>query len=494
MRFFWGVMESVKLRSVWVLCVVSLLSVVSACKDCPDCEQCPAVNEYAEINDWILENMEVYYFWNEQIPGNTDKTLEPSAYFESLLSKEDRFSWIQDNSTELVNSLAGVNTEAGYEFYIFRISGADDFDWIGCVTYIKPGSPAESENIQRGDFFLKINGILMQDSNVFDLLAQISQPHTITKAFFSENTIYERETISFRVVEYKENPIFLDTIYTVNNKKIGYFVYNFFAQDNGDGSLSYEKELNNLFGKFKTNAADELIVDLRYNGGGTVSTSIALASMISNCNSTQLFGTETYNPYLHGVYQQWYGKDYNKIYFVNSLERYSNGQVVERIPINQLGLKRVYLIVSDFTASASELIINGLKPYMEVILVGETTVGKNVGSYSIYEDDPVKQKKNSWGMQPIVLKYENSLGFSDYVNGFTPDIKLHELDDNFVLKPLGETDELLLSTTIKYIFGETSAKRKSATPTYEIVGSSADRNPARQNMYIKLPSLPSEKR
>ena len=445
-----------------------------------------------KINAWILENMEVYYLWNDQIPGRSNKSLYPAEYFESLLYKEDHFSWIQDNFTELMNSLSGVNIEAGYDFNLYLLS-KNSTDVMGCITYIKPGTPAEAANLKRGDYFLTINGTQITTSNFSSLIAKTAEPHSLGLAAFSGNSITGTTNVPLSVIEYKENPVFLDTIYHIQDKKIGYFVYNFFARDNDQQGISYEKELNNLFGKYQSEGIDELIVDLRYNSGGTVVTAIALASMISNRSAKDVFGYEEYNSVLDSYYANRYGKDYNVSYFLDHIERYDdNEKVVEQVPVNKLsGLERVFMIVSERSASASELVINSLIPYMgndHVVLVGKATRGKNVGSYTIYETDPEKQKDNNWGMQPIVLKMSNSAHFSDYTSGFEPDIEIHESEE-LELKPLGDIDELLLSTTINRIFGVSSlSKRATARKSPDIAGSSIDRTPARKNMYVTSPN------
>jgi len=452
------------------------------------CKKDNTPNPYQEVNDWILDNMKLVYLWNTHIPSKTNKTQKPDVYFESLKYKDDRYSFIHDNFMELIGSLTGINIEAGYEFDLASIKNSSDI--FGYITYIKPGTPAESAGLKRGDFFLEINNTQMTVSNYRTLLQEMSKPHTLRLAKIEENKIYPTNNVSIpAVIPYKENPILLDTIYNIKDKKIGYFVYNFFARDSEDLGIAYEKELNNLFGNFISKGIDELIVDLRYNMGGTVISALALASMISNRSSTDIFGYEEYNSILNLYFASMYGADHNIMYFLDHIERINkNDIIVEQVPINKLSeLNRVYIIVSGQSASASELLINGLRPYMgndNVVLIGETTVGKNVGSTIIYEDDPVKQKKNTWGMLPIIVKLSNSQHFSDYANGFKPNVEIHEFE--LEMKPLGDTDELLLSTTLDIIFGTYTPQSKNVRTRVEIINSSRDRIPARQNMYIDL--------
>jgi len=126
--------------------------------------------------------------------------------------------------------------------------------------------------------------------------------------------------------------------------------------------------------------------------------------------------------------------------------------------LNNLNLERLIVLTGEYTASASEQLINGLRAYMPVILIGKTTYGKNVSSLSIYEEnDP----KNRWGIQPIVAKVFNSLGESDYTAGFAPDIELTELSV-YDQSALGDTSELLLNAAISLIFDRNTAALRSA--------------------------------
>ncbi|MDR2040121.1 MAG: hypothetical protein LBQ60_19530 [Bacteroidales bacterium] len=435
--------------------------------------------ENIRINNWVRSNMDLYYLWNTQMP-NADKNLYPSDYFEKLRFSEDRFSLIHDNFEDIMNSLSGVNTESGYDYNLVLLN---DVDIIGYVTYIKPNSPAESSgSLKRGDFFMRINGKSMTIDNYEDLLSETAFRHSLGKVNISGNTITEGETIQLDVTEYKENPILLDTIYQINGRKIGYFVYNFFARDNVDSGIAFEKELNDLFGKFKSEGINDLIIDLRYNGGGAVVTSIALASMVSKCTTNDVFSIDQYNDDLHAYYQNYYGTGYNITRFIDRIEKYEGDFLTEVVPINQLGLDRLHVIVSRRTASASELLINGLKPYMDVVIIGNQTYGKNVGSVPFYEEDPIKQQTNKWIILPIIAKFANAREDSGYGNGFSPDIEVSEIE-NLTLKPLGDTDELMLGAALDRIAG-TERRTQKNIKNVKIIGSSADRTPARQNMYI----------
>ncbi|GHT26744.1 hypothetical protein AGMMS4957_22170 [Bacteroidia bacterium] len=181
----------------------------------------------------------------------------------------------------------------------------------------------------------------------------------------------------------------------------------------------------------------------------------------------------------------------NKAFFQDQIEKYGmDGRtVLERVPINKLiGLNRIYVLTaSDRTASASELIINGLKPYMNVVLIGTTTVGKNVGSVILYERDPQKQKNNTWGMLPIVFKIMNAANSSDYGNGFVPDVEVKEHQE-LPIFPLGDTEEVMLRTALTHIGvraeGNNLRAEKTAPFSFRPVISSIDLTPARKNVVL----------
>jgi C-terminal processing protease CtpA/Prc len=435
--------------------------------------------ESQRINDWILENMNLYYLWTEQIPSKTDNNLNPPDYFKSLLSPEDRFSWIQEDFTELMDMLSGVKKEAGYEFNLLRLDANSD-KVIGYITYVKPNSPASRSGLKRGDFFLEVNGKQLTLTNYSSLMDATSSDHSLgIAAGFPD--ILTTETVPLQVEKYEENPVFLDTIYRIDNKNIGYLVYNFFSPDNGDKSIRYEKELNDIFNNFK--GIDDLILDLRYNAGGLHSTAIALASMIAPATSQDIFSIDMYNALLNRYFKEEYGENYDKSYFTDQLERRNEtNKVVEKVPVNRLRLNRLYIITSEFTASASEILINALEPYMEITITGMPTRGKNVGSLTIYEDDPEKQKTNKWGLQPIVVKIANKDRFSGFENGFAPDMEARETDSRIL--PLGDTNEILLQKTLQRITGNALKSSDGNALHLQTVASSMDRTPARNNLYL----------
>lgn len=418
----------------------------------------------ASINNWIYDNMDLYYYWTDELPDKKIDEQDPEDFFYSLLSQKDRFSWIQPNFQELLNSLQGVTLEAGYEFTLYndvdRANGV-----VGQISYVKRDSPAKNAQLKRGDIFRQINGTPLTVSNYVSLIGATSKPHTLQVERYNPD-IKDFENLgklTLNTIQFAENPNLLDTVLIRNNKKIGYFVYNLFATGPTAKSDTYLQEMDEVFQRFKSQGIDHLVLDLRYNSGGAESATINLASLIgSNISNKDIFVKRDYNAGLKQAYIDQYGKESLDRMFLSKSQNIGSS----------LKSPQLTVLTSSRTASASELLINGLDPFMDIFIIGDTTVGKNVGSTSFYEDD---NDDNDWGMQPIITKSFNSLNQSDYSDGFYPDIPLK--DNSLIKLQLGDVNEALLKEAIIYLAGSDEASRKHTTPNMPAkdIGSSLER-------------------
>jgi carboxyl-terminal processing protease len=421
-----------------------------------------AENQY--VNKWILQNMQDWYLWNAELPSDNDENLDPSEYFSELLSAEDRFSWLQPNYEELINSLQGINKEGGYEFVLYKESSNSE-NVIAQILYVKPDSPAENAGLKRGDVITKINGEVLTTNNYKDLIQDLKANHSLEykPILTGEDKFGNLTSVQLSVVEYSENPNYLYKIFTEGDRKIGYYVYNFFASGISDDGKEYDEQMENIFSQFKTEGITDLVLDLRFNSGGSEGSARNLASLIGKgISSSDLFFSRVYNDDVMEEIETnpELGDAYLKSFFLDKASNIGS----------QLGGGRVYILTSSRTASASELIINSLNPYMDVFLIGDVTYGKNVGSISIYEED---DPKNTWGLQPIIVKVSNSVGFSDYGDGFTPDIE--DKDNSIYLYPLGDTRENLLAQAIAHITGVADPGRVRASEiSRPVIGHSLD--------------------
>jgi C-terminal processing protease CtpA/Prc len=422
--------------------------------------------------------MDYWYLWNDQLPETPDKNQDPESYFKSLLHAEDRFSWIQENYRDLLNSLQGISKEAGYEFVLYREKDGSNNVQMQ-ILYTKAGSPADNAGLKRGHLITHVNNQQITTENYRDLLSAIKEDHSIKfkPLLIEEKTFGEPGTISLKAVQYAEDPNYLHKVIETGGKRIGYFVYNFFAAGTDSQPAKYDAEMDAIFADFKAKGITELVIDLRFNSGGSESSARKLASLIGRgVDNNKIFLKRQYNDKVEDeiLNDESLGADFLTSEFSNEVNNIGN----------QLSASRVYVLTSSRTASASELIINALKPFMEVFLIGDTTYGKNVGSVSVFQE---KDPKNLWGIQPIVVKVFNSLDQSDYSAGFAPDV-LHA-DNSLYLYPLGDVREALLGQAIAQITGASITSRERRE-TRTAVGHSLDFKRRSYNLNMDSERLP----
>ncbi|KEO73912.1 S41 family peptidase [Anditalea andensis] len=439
-------------------------------------EETVELSRNASINNWIKKEMDLYYLWLEEMKTPSSIELEPVDYFEALLNKPtDRFSAIFDNATELTDGLGGTSTEAGYEFYLFSTQNPGQV--IAEVNYVKRGSPAATKDLLRGDIITGINGKNITITNYRTLISEIGNAHTISYSRYNAalDNFERKPDIQMEVARVSENPNYMDTVFTIDNQKIGYIVYHFFAPSPTPQTPNtvplYDNEMDEIFQNFKTEGVNHLIVDFRYNGGGYVSSAVNLASLIApNLSSKSIFSKTRYNSNLMAIA----GNDDVESLFLNKPENIGA----------QLGGK-VYVLTTNSTASASELIINSLRPFMDVIIIGEKTTGKNVGSIVIEEEN---NPENTYGILPIIMQSYNSRDESDYGNGFLPNIEVNERTER--LRQFGDVNEILLRHAIGHITGTPPAGRYEILDRTDI-GNSIDHKDRAgvmiDNLHLKHP-------
>jgi hypothetical protein len=408
----------------------------------------------ADVNNWIHQTMSSYYLWSTNMPAvsKTNLNLNPMNYFTSILydyGTTDRFSWIDSSSSNLINQLNGVNKILGVKLNAFLVDNAKpDGDVALVIAYVLKGSPAEKAGMKRGDIILSVDDQTVTAKNYTTVL----QNETLKLGFgvYANNAFTSNgKTLTLTKVELQTNPILTDTVFNWAGKKVGYFAYVQFL-------TSFDDSLRAVFGRFKSKGVNELIVDLRYNGGGYVSSADLLTDLMVKdlgARVNKVMNKKVFN----ATYAEYLTKQNGTSAFITNFQNEAN---------NIGDLNRVFVLTSNGTASASELIINNLKPFMEVILVGDHTYGKNVGSFTITDD------KNRWsyGLQPITFKIANSLDQSDYgtVNGFLPNIQVS--DNVLPFKLLGDPAETLLSKALN-IIGPVAYKANSTSSNPKMIGS-----------------------
>ena len=431
-----------------LLFISLILSLTVSCFEDND----DSISGTTEIKDFVWKGMNFYYLYKDSIPNLANNRFtsdndylnflndfeSPESLFESLIYKRDsvdRFSWITSDYIALEQQFSGLTKTNGAEFNFFE-TPENTSNVFGIVRLVQPNSNASTTALTRGQVFNKIDGIQLTKTNLGTLLS--SETYTLHLATYNTNgtDVPEddsltdgTETITLSKAVYSENPIFKTEVITLNNENVGYLMYNGFVSD-------YNAQLNAAFGEFQAQNIQHLILDLRYNPGGNVNTATKLGSMITGL-SNGIFAKLQYNSSLEG---------YNESYdFSNEL---SDG-----VAINSVSLNKVYVIATGRSASVSEMIVNSLRPHIEVVHIGTNTVGKSQASTTLY-DSPnfLRQGANPghlYALQPLIAISVNKDNTQVKPTGLIPDILVEENVSNYGV--LGDVNETLLAAALAAI-------------------------------------------
>ncbi|RUA12239.1 MAG: carboxyl-terminal protease [Flavobacteriia bacterium] len=479
--------------------------IFSACSNDDGIKNGPTPNPDPDADvtaqNFMWQAMNLWYFWQGEVADLADDRFssdaeytaflesytDPENFYYSICNKHsrivgteaaiDRFSFGDDDYKELVSSLSGVSKSNGLEFNLmYKYANGNEI--FGYVLYVLPDSNASGADIVRGEMFTRVNGVQLTDSNYINLLFGSNDTYTLGMAHIENGDFVNdsKEVTLTKVANQVENPILVAKTLDVNGTKVAYLMYNRFLS-------SFDEQLNQAFAQFKVDGATELVLDMRYNPGGNVNTSRLLASMIYGTHTDEVYIKQRWNDKVQAQLTNEFLTDY----FANTTGTTS---------INTLNLSRVFVLATNDSASASELVMNGLVPHMEVIHIGETTRGKNEFSITLVDDpdntfvynsnrEDKINPNNSWGLQPLVGRNENAAGFSDYTSGLVPDIELAEDITNLGI--LGEMDEPLLARALLEISGGSAKMDFTVEMPAEPFTSSRLQTPMRDNMYLDKP-------
>jgi Periplasmic protease len=403
-------------RNVLLLGALLSLYLTSCKKDSSDPSPSNPPTAADKLKDSVLLYTRDIYLWYNQIPQSFDarKYSDPDKIMAAIrpYSKEPGFTNAVDRWSFAVTKdewddiSSGISGDFGMG--VFFLTNNDLR-----VSYVEPESPAGKAGIRRGWRIKAINGSTnITPANANAIVAAVYQSNSTSFTFTKPSGGDVDITLNASV--YQEHPIYLDTIYNVNGKKTGYLVFNSFL---GDTNEIYS-EFDRIFNRFSSEAVQDVIVDLRYNGGGYVSVQNALANwLVPAAGNGGIMETQQFN------------------------DKYSMfNETVKFEKKGSLNLNRLFVIVSQNTASASELFINSMKPYMNVQLVGPSdTHGKPVGFFPIPVGD--------WYIFPVSFRTVNKNGEGNYFNGLTVN---HEVGDGLD-KDWGDSNESCLAAVLNYI-------------------------------------------
>ena len=462
-------------KYVWLLLMGLLPLGLVACSDDdePEPEE-PVVQpevdkSYPYANFFAINMMNSDYLWNKEIVSAlnawdlTDNPIEAieKARYKKSGKDVDKWTTMTDSYSEMVGGTDGVSTGTygfGIKLYL-KAEGSSAV--VGFITYTHPGSPAEKAGLKRGDVILEVDGKEMNQSNYYDALFASSSVKVGIGRFVNNTYTSVEKSVSMQSVAMYEEPILLTKIFDCGGKKVGYLAYQSFTFESSLGLYEVCKE-------FKKEGVSELILDLRYNGGGYVFTEEVLASMLApeeEVKNGSVFETEIWNDDYMTYYKE-KGADLNTYFRTKFKQTHNDKNYDINTSDANIGLNKIYALVTENSASASEAILVGLLPYFgnNIEIIGQNTHGKYCTGimykgkdwYELFEDEVKKIPQVAdwkkyiadWGIYVMISMYADKNGENPCMpDGLTPNV---EVVDRFE-EPyqLGDEREVMLNVALQ---------------------------------------------
>lgn len=363
------------------------------------------------ISDRDITSSDVYsilrywYLWNQTIPEeDISKGLTPEETLDSLRFWElDKWSFISESSE--FTQMFDYGKYAGYGF-----GHGKDKDGNDRILYVFGDSDFKTAGVQRGWQLISIDGIDINDENFIGSMLSDDEVNTTRVFSFKDKENADQQILATKK-EIDINTVLFSKVFNIDGKQTGYIAFQSFLETSAG-------ELLDVFQEFKAGRVTKLILDLRYNSGGRTS----ISKLIGNLVAGENYSGEVLTNYI-------YNNDRSSFNFSETL-------AVSEL---SLDIDTVVFITSEGTASASELLINGLKPFVSVFTIGKKTSGKPVGMNQwVFKDK---------ALIPVTFKTTNALGEGEYYNGIEAD---YQLDDDLT-QSLGNPEELNLKEAIHLI-------------------------------------------
>ncbi|TVP45097.1 MAG: carboxyl-terminal protease [Mongoliibacter sp.] len=428
--------------SLWSLMLAMMLVMISCNPEDEDVDPTKVQNE---VHKAIYDVMSDWYYWNREMPTDVSfsGTMSNQDFLEQLrYTPLDRQGWTYITTQEAFRAAFTGQVSGVHGFRM----GMDQNERLFIASVLKTG-PAGADGWQRGWQILEINGKQISEfrnssggysidtgpnqvgiSNTFKfkLPDGTETTRTITKEAFSANSVAFQD------------------VFEVENKKVGYWVYESFrASPNVTPTKSIEVEES--FNKFISEGIDELIIDLRYNGGGSVDVALQVMNYLIPASA------DNRTAYVY----RYNGK------------QSTNNRTVSFRKEGGLSINKIVFITARGSASASELIINSLKPYMDVTIVGDNTYGKPVGQFPLSSFSRTLVENNV-EVVPVTFSLANSRGEADFFEGFKPDAMVG--DD--LTRNWGDKQEARLAAALNMISSGGVSARMANTyyrPKWEMI-------------------------
>jgi carboxyl-terminal processing protease len=372
--------------------------------------QGPASCTTTSQNLWVRDQLNTYYYWNRFLPSgvNPASYTTPEAYLEAV-----RYRPI-DNSFSFITLAASNDAFYSDSQFIGYGFGNQTTATEIRVLQVYENSPASEAGLLRGDRITAVNG-----QTVAQMVANgtIGNAFGLTEIGVATTIDWETQTGERRNARMVKRLVTIPTVsltrvVDVDGRRVGYLFFRNFVQPSIGA-------LDEAFAALKAAGANELVLDLRYNGGGLVEVATHLASLIGGIRTNG-------QPMLNYVHNDVIGPTLNKTV------RFTN-------PDAALNLQRLVVITTRGSASASELVINSLRPYLPVTVVGDTTYGKPVGQYGLRFCDKV--------LYPVSFSIKNVNFEGDFFDGIPVDCVA---GDDYT-RQLGDTAEASFAEALRFI-------------------------------------------
>ena len=433
------------------------------------------------VNQFAWNVMDTYYLWRDRIASamkawkNWEEPIGKVAeirYKNAAGEDIDRWTMLTDDMDALEGSVSGHTRTLGMDFQMY-FTDRTHTRICAVVTFTYASSPAAEAGLRRGDVILKVDGREMTPDNYKQL---------VREGFLGGGTVRlglsGDRNVTLTAVDMYEDPVHTACVLeTASGRKVGYLHYTSFTMDSCE-------DLVDAFSGFVTAGIDDMVLDLRYNSGGYVIAETVLASMLAPVavvEAESVLSQSIYNAILAKEIKDTVTKFQTVFTFRNEGEMH----VVVTAGANP-DLPRLYVLTSGGSASASEALVCGLKPYMDVILVGTKTSGKFCGGVLVDAKDWYDEVKNdlekgeyekalpyvdNWGIYVMISRYADCNGRTlSMPDGLAPDVEVE--DDPLDGYALGDPHETMLATALSLIEGRTRsadfAPAPSLTPVPEL--------------------------
>ena len=460
------------MKKSWILwAMAGVLLLLSSCgeKNNPDKK---TKDERYYVNTFAYNMMSVYYLWEKEIADGlkswkfTDdpvKKVRTIRYKDAAGNDIDKWTMVTDDYASFAGEVSGNTRSTGMAFSLYYYDSSQS-RIVPVVTYTYADSPAREAGLKRGDVILTLNGQELSPDNYVDLIYD-----TLYSGNAFSMTLGDGRSLDLTPRQMYLDPVNEYSVFDEGGVKYAYLHFTNFTQDACP-------DLVRVFREFKEAGVTRLILDLRYNGGGYMITAEVLASLMAPATDIEngnVFLTEIYNELLTQELD-----DEPTRFRTDFSYKDDNDNVVTLTTAGaNPGFEKVYVITTGGTASASECIVCGLSPYMDMTLVGEPSHGKYCAGIivegptwygwakddidaDLYQDG--LRYTDNWAIYVMYSRYADKDGVTLCMpDGLTPDVSVK--DNPMEGAPLGDPAETMLAAVLAHASGKAVSTRSNVS-------------------------------